>query len=388
MATPNQKIACQKCGAMVHTIQIHIRDFHPEMTLEGYIAEYPGHPIMSEFAAEKVAEQAKNAQKGTAVEQKQVVSAPVEPSVSGTVKRALDEVFGVGQAGRSVSGKQIGITCVVKADHPELVPDVDPEYVFDVDLLKDVCLALEDNIPLLLWGHAGTGKTTMLEQTCARTGRPFMRVQHTPNSEECHFLGQWVLRDGHTVFQLGPLAEAMKYGWTYCADEYDVARTEVNTVYQAVLEGKPLVIKDADPANRVIRPHPNFRFVATGNTNGTGDETGLYQGTNLGNAANYGRFGMKLKCHYQKKESESAILQKRCGLVPDDANRMIDFATQVREAYDSGQMSSTIDTRILIFAANIGIKRGSFRKGVTLAFTNGLSRLDQEVAEGLSQRCF
>lgn len=49
----------------------------------------------------------------------------------------------------------------------------------------------------------------------------------------------------------------MKHGWMYLADEYDFAQPNVLSVYQAVLEGKPLYIKEADAANRVIKPHPN-----------------------------------------------------------------------------------------------------------------------------------
>lgn len=383
MTTENCKINCQICGGECHAIQIHLRDSHPGVTLDQYRDTYPESPTLSEFAKLKIAEKKKARVKESAIvieKEKTEVSLDTDRVVKG-----MNEVFQLAGGG---SGKSVGIECFTRSDFPELVPEINEDYVYDEELLKNVLLAFEDNIPILLWGHAGTGKTSLAKQVCARTGRAFMRVQHTPNSEECHFLGQWVLRDGHTVFQLGPLAEAMKYGWVYCADEYDVSRTEVNTVYQSVLEGEPLVIKDADPANRVIRPHKNFRFIATGNTNGTGDETGLYQGTNLGNAANYGRFGMKLKCHYQKRESESSILQKRCSLIKADADRMIDFASLIREAYDGGKISSTIDTRILIFACNIGIKRGSFRKGVTLSFTNGLSRVDQTIVEGISQRCF
>ena len=99
------------------------------------------------------------------------------------------------------------------------------------------------------------------------------------NNYNCRLLG--VVKNGETVFELGPLPYAMKHGMVYCADEYDFAEPAVLSIYQSVLEGKPLIIKEADLENRVIKPHPNFRFCATGNTNGAGDSFGLYQGTRI-----------------------------------------------------------------------------------------------------------
>jgi cobaltochelatase CobS len=215
-----------------------------------------------------------------------------------------------------------------------------------------------------------------------------MRVQHTVNTEESHIVGQWTVKGGHTVFELGPLPLAMINGWMYSADEYDFMLPSVSSVYQAVLEGKPLMIKEADAANRIIKPHPNFRFVATGNTNGSGDETGLYQGTNIQNAANYDRFGMVIHKQYMKKAAESQILQNRVGLVKEDADKMVEFAGLVREAYDGAKISDVISPRTLIYAAKIGVKRGSFRQGITLSFINKLSKIDREVCDGLAQRIF
>lgn len=69
----------------------------------------------------------------------------------------------------------------------------------------------------------------------------------------------------------------MKHGWVYLADEYDFAFPQILGVYQPVLEGEALVIKEATPEWRRITPHERFAFIGTGNTNGSGDETGLYQ---------------------------------------------------------------------------------------------------------------
>lgn len=387
--TDTSRIKCAICGAETHSIQLHLRNDHADWTIERYQTQFPGHPLLSKMAEEKIAE------KKRAEAEKAAPMASSAPTVAapdtGTAKRAFHEVFDIDKkvaGAMNARGEPIPITVLTSCDHPEMVPDIDDGYVYELDNLKNVMLALELNMPLYVWGHAGTGKTTLLEQICARTTRPMLRVQHTVNTEESHVVGQWVARGGETHFELGPLALAMKHGWVYLADEYDFALPSVLAVYQPVLEGKSLVIKEADAANRIIRPHPNFRFMATGNTNGCGDETGLYQGTSIQNAANYDRYGMVIQVRYMKPELEQRILVNQSGIDLADAKKIVDFANRVRESYDGNKISSTISPRTLINAAKLGLRRGSFRTGVGLSFTNKLSRVDREVVDGLAQRIF
>ena len=392
----SEKIKCELCSAEVHAIQMHLKSDHPGVSIDQYIRDFPDAPLMSELAKQKLAE--KRAAKvgadeeGGKIEMAGTSAATVSTLIpkGAVTKKAFNEVFNLGKAKGAFSSKgdPIPISVIFSSDHPDMVPVSSDDYVYDIDELKNVILAIELNIPCYVWGHKGSGKSELFEQIAARTGRGFMRVQHTVNTEESHIAGQWTVKDGHTVFELGPLPMAMINGWTYCADEYDFALPSVLSVYQAVLEGKPLVIKEADAANRIIKPHPNFRFVATGNTNGSGDETGLYQGTNIQNSANYDRFGMVIHKQYMKKSAESLILQNRVGLVKEDADKMVEFASLVREAYDGAKISDVVSPRTLIYAAKIGVKRGSFRQGITLSFINKLSKVDREVVDGLAQRIF
>lgn len=396
MSEQSEKITCEICNAQVHSIQIHLRKDHADWTMERYQETYPDAPLLSETAKRAIAEKRKESvgapleMAGTAAA---VAAAPNVASLmpkGQLVKQPFHEVFGLGKVAAALSSKKepIPISVVATSAHPNMVPNKSDDYVYDVDELKNVILALELNIPCYVWGHKGSGKSELYEQICARTNRAMIRVQHTVNTEESHIVGQWVVKNGQTEFELGPLPLAMKNGWVYAADEYDFALPSVLSVYQAVLEGKALVIKEADAANRVIEPHPNFRFVATGNTNGSGDETGLYQGTSLQNSANYDRFGMVVHKQYMKKQFESLILQKRVGLVKEDADKMVDFAALVREAYDGAKISDVISPRTLIYSAKIGVKRGSFRQGIQLSFINKLSKVDREVVDGLAQRIF
>lgn len=397
----SQRIKCEICGAEVHSIQVHLKNDHPTVTLAEYQQKYPKAEILSELAKIKLAEaealKKKSAGEGTGESAVGVemagsaASASVIPiSAATTTKKAMHEVFGLGKVAgvMNARGEPIPVSVLTLVNSPELVPDIDPNYVFELESLKNVLMAIELDIPMYLWGHAGTGKTTLIEQVCARTNRPALRIQHTVNTEESHIVGQWTAKGGETHFELGPLAVAMKNGWVYLADEYDFALPSVLSVYQPVLEGKSLVIKEADAANRIIRPHPNFRFVSTGNTNGSGDETGLYQGTNIQNAANYDRFHMVLEIKYMKAALETQILINQASIAKEDAAKLVDFANRVRESYDGSKISAPISPRTLIAAAQIGLRKGSYRAGIGLSFANKLSKVDKEVVDGLAQRIF
>lgn len=267
------------------------------------------------------------------------------------------------------------------------VPVIDPNYNFREENVRIMNIAFASNVPTYLYGHAGVGKTSLIEQYCARTRRPFLRVQHTANVEEAHIVGQWTVREENgnavTKFELGPLPYAMKYGLVYCADEYDFGQPAILATYQAVLEGKSLVIKEADEENRVIIPHKNFRFFATGNTNGTGDSSGAYQGTVIQNAANYERFGITKKIDYMTEKEERQILlcKTKIASLAGDENKearestvdsILKFANQMRSKFESGDISIAPSIRVLINIINIGWSLGDLKLGVEYAYANRL----------------
>lgn len=385
-----ERIKCELCGAKVLSIASHLKNFHSETSLEEYKNRFPDAPLISPIAEYKlkkiqeIKEETAKAKETADQEEKQAKDTKDKLPMHIVFEMNKEECLASNQ-------NPIQITRLPRSNHSQtedLVPNIDPNFVFSANELKDQLMAIELNIPCLVWGHKGTGKTEGIEQICARTHRAFMRVQHTANTEEAHIVGQWTVKNGDTVYQYGALPLAMIHGWLYCADEYDFATPHVLSVYQSVLEGKALVIKDAPEEMRIVKPHPNFRFFATGNTNGTGDESGLYAGTLTQNSANYDRFGMVVQKNYLEKSKEIEMLKKRCGLFDDEAQNLVEFATEVRKAFDKSKISDTISPRTLITASRIGILKGSFTEGLNCSFINKLSSVDALVAKELCQRIF
>jgi cobaltochelatase CobS len=393
-------IKCKICGEETHAIELHLRDKHPELSIGDYRAKFPQAPIYSESAKARLRAAGRPVD-GDPVTQQHAQLAPV--AVSGAakvriIKKPITEVFGLPDTPelRTVRNEPIQITTLeVPAEFQAYIPDVDTGHVWNVEDLKNMLMALEMDMPLYVWGHKGCGKTTDLEQICARTGRPLMRVQHTINTEESHILGQYTIQNGETVFELGPLPIAMKHGFIFLADEYDFALASVLSVYQPVLEGKSLLIKEAPAADRIIRPNKtNFRFFATGNTNGSGDETGLYQGTSVQNAANFDRFGMVIQKDYMDPEAEAQIIVNRSGITPKEAKRLVEFAKMVRTEFANRKINDTVSTRALVNIARIGLRRKPggavppMRAAVSLCFANKLNAVDRATVDGVAQRIY
>ena len=401
--TVEAKIKCELCGEMMHVVKSHLTKSHPGVTLVDYREKFPAALLISDLAVAQL-----RALQGPKFDEyiKMATTDDPKPIVSSAtavtadfatgiefVKRPLFELFGFPDTHPEMrrdkgKGAPIEITTFKNVPHPEMVPDINANYVHDINDLKDSLMALEENMPLYVYGHKGTGKTEMVEDICARTGRPLLRVQHTANTEESQIVGQWTAHDGSTNFELGPLPLCMINGWTYLADEYDFALPHVTSVYQAVLEGKALFIKEANAGNRLIKPHPGFRFVATGNTNGSGDETGLYAGTNIQNSANFDRFAMMIHKKYLPSDAEIRILMNHTGLKQSDAAKLIQFAEMVRNAYEGRKISDTIGPRALLNIAKIGMRRGSYRAGVERSFSAKLNRVDAEAVNQMAQRIF
>jgi len=377
-----------------HHIKPHLTQAHPDVTIEAYREQYPDAPIAS-VKFEKAARE-----KRTRDEVQANMIAKILPfsQPGSTVKKPMHEVFGLeltkdtarsGSKGSKLEPVMVPVLQALDAADQEMVPEMDQAYVIPIEVMRHSLKAILLNMPLYIWGPHGTGKTSFLEIMCAGLNWPLMRVQHSETTEEAHIVGQYVVRNGATEFQPGPLYDAMLNGWMYLADEYDFAHPSVVAVYQAVLEGKALFVKEAPPHMRLVKPHPNFRFIATGNTNGAGDQTGLYQGTKLGNAANYSRFGVTLKMPYPAAQVEAEMVRKHIGVGDGMAQKLVDFAGRIRSQYENGEITLPISPREVLRAATLGvIGGGNYQEGLQLAYSNRLDPVEQRAVNEVIQRIF
>lgn len=233
----------------------------------------------------------------------------------------------------------------------------------------------------LLVGPTGSGKSSLVEQTCARLAWPCITVSAHSRMEMPELTGynlpvtDPVSGDLNTKFVDGPLTRAMREGLVFVVDEYDTLDPSVTVGLHAVMEGRPLVI--AENNGEVIRPHANFRFVACGNTAGQGDEHGVHAGTMQQNLATLDRFRVFEVPYLEEADEVSTLMDANPGIPQSIVEKMVKIAKSIRDQHQgkSGNyLSVTMSTRTLLRWSRIanGYKMSGKDKPLKLALQESL----------------
>ncbi|QCT95416.1 cobalamin biosynthesis protein (plasmid) [Stutzerimonas degradans] len=260
-------------------------------------------------------------------------------------------------------------------------------YFFRKDLLSPFMswLYAPAGDSCLLVGPTGAGKSSLVEQTCARLNWPSITVSAHSRMEMPELTGynlpvtDPVSGDLNTKFVDGPLTKAMRNGLVFVLDEYDTLDPAVTVGLHAVMEGRPLVI--AENNGEVIRPHANFRFVACGNTAGQSDETGVYAATMQQNLASLDRFRVFEVNYLDQQDEVDLILKAVPGMAQVIVENMVKIANSIRDQHQGkggNYLSVTMSTRTVLRWARIG-------NGYALA--NKENPLKLALKESLLNRC-
>ena len=206
--------------------------------------------------------------------------------------------------------------------------------------------------PVYISGPTGNGKSTMVEQVCAKNKRPMIRVNLNMMTDEDQLIGTKTLVDGNVKVIEGPLLIAMRYGLPILLDEIDAGSANTLLCLQPLLEGKPYYFK---LKNEMIHPKTGFTIFATANTKGKGSEDGRYIGTNILNEAFLERFAVTLNQDYPSQATEKKIvmnLMKSLECVDEQfAETLVKWADAIRRTFLDGGIDETITTRRLVHIA-------------------------------------
>jgi len=201
--------------------------------------------------------------------------------------------------------------------------------------------------PVFITGLSGNGKTFGVTQACAENKRELIRVNITIETDEDDLLGGYRLKDGQTVWQNGPVIEAMERGAVLLLDEIDLASNKIMCL-QPILEGSGVYVKKI---NKFVKPADGFTVVATANTKGQGSDDGKFIGTNVLNEAFLERFPITFEQSYPAAKVEEKILTNimaTTGKVDGEfAKKLVTWADVIRKTYFDGGVDEIISTRRL-----------------------------------------
>ena len=241
---------------------------------------------------------------------------------------------------------------VVSSLTGNIVPTKDPVFV-PWGHFKDIksIVTSKQFYPIFITGLSGNGKTMNVQQACAASKRECIRVNITIETDEDDLLGGYRLQDGQTVWQNGPVIEAMERGAVLLLDEIDLASNKIMCL-QPILEGNGVFIKKI---NKFVKPANGFNVIATANTKGQGSEDGKFIGTNILNEAFLERFPITVEQSYPSNKNEIKMLdnvmtQKGLTKQVDKkfAENLITWADIIRKTFYEGGVDEIISTRRLV----------------------------------------
>ena len=231
-----------------------------------------------------------------------------------------------------------------------LVPKLDANYV-PFGNYKDLerIVGSKQFYPTYISGPTGNGKSTSIEQICAKLQRPLIRVNLNKMTDEDQLIGSKTLVDGNVEIVEGPVMIAMRMGIPLLLDEIDAGGANTLLCLQPILEGKPFYFK---LKNEMVYPATGFNLFATANTKGKGSDDGRYIGTNVLNEAFLERFAVTFNQEYPEAKVEIKIVQNlmksyNC-LDEEFASNLVKWAEAIRRTFDAGGVDETITTRRLV----------------------------------------
>ena len=205
--------------------------------------------------------------------------------------------------------------------------------------------------PVFITGLSGNGKTLAVTQACAEAKREMIRCNITIETDEDDLLGGYRLKDGQTVWQNGPVIEAMERGAILLLDEIDLASNKIMCL-QPILEGSGVYVKKI---NKFVAPKIGFNVIATANTKGQGSDDGKFIGTNVLNEAFLERFPVTFEQQYPSAKIEEKIVSTKLASAgkKDDkfAHNLVTWADVIRKTYNDGGVDEIISTRRLVHIA-------------------------------------
>ena len=201
--------------------------------------------------------------------------------------------------------------------------------------------------PIFITGLTGNGKTTMVEQICAKLKRECYRVNITRQTDEDDLLGGFRLINGNTVWQDGPVVSAMKSGGVLLLDEIDLGGRNLMCL-QSVLEGKGIFLKKI---GKYIKPATGFNVIATANTKGKGSDDGRFIAANIIDEAFLERFTITMEQPYPSTNIEKKIVLKhmdKFGKTDEAfAETLTTWSETIRKTFLDGGIDDLISTRRL-----------------------------------------
>lgn len=256
-----------------------------------------------------------------------------------------------------------GMISVKGAEAPFYLPQGDECEVFE--------LAHANELPLLLKGPTGCGKTRFVAHMASRLGRPLHTVACHDDLAAADLIGRYLLKGGETVWVDGPLTRAVREGAICYLDEVVEARRDVTVVLHPLTDDRRIL--PIDRTGEELEAAPGFMLVASYNPGYQNILKTLKPSTRQ-------RF-VSLEFNFPRPEHEVPVVARESGLPEDRVRPLVRLANKLR-ALKGQDLEEGVSTRLVVYAATL-IQRGMpVERAIRTAMIEPLTD-DADVKRGL-----
>ena len=202
---------------------------------------------------------------------------------------------------------------------------------------------------------------------------PLVTVSCHEDLTATDLVGRFLLRGDETVWQDGPLTQAVRTGVICYLDEIVEARKDTTVLIHSLTDHRRVL--PIDKTGELLNAHPGFLLVISYNPGYQSILKDLKTSTRQ-------RF-VSLEFDYPSSELETRIIAHESGADEDDAERLAAIGVKVRHLREHG-FEEGVSTRLLIYAGQL-IERGiAARRACDIAIVQTVSddaNVQQAVAD-------
>lgn len=249
------------------------------------------------------------------------------------------------------------------ASVPFYLPQGDECAVFEA--------AYRRQIPLLLKGPTGCGKTRFVAHMAAALGRPLYTVACHDDLSAADLIGRFLLKGGETEWVDGPLTHAVREGAICYLDEVVEARKDVTVVLHPLTDDRRML--PIERTGEVLEAGPQFMLVASYNPGYQNILKTLKPSTRQ-------RF-LAIDFDFPPAEQETEIVTRESGLARDRVAQLVRLAGKLR-ALKGQDLEEGVSTRLIVYCATLIQGGMPIERAVDVALIEPLSD-DADIKQGL-----
>jgi nitric oxide reductase NorQ protein len=202
--------------------------------------------------------------------------------------------------------------------------------------------AYRNQLPMLLKGPTGCGKTRFIEHMAARLRRPLYTVACHDDLTAGDLVGRHLIGDGATYWNDGPLTRAVREGAICYLDEVVEARKDTTVVLHPLSDDRRIL--PIDRTGEILHAPPEFMLVVSYNPG--------YQNLLKGMKPSTRQRFVSMRFDYPAAEQECDIVIRETRVDVATAQRLVSLARSLRALKDH-DLEESASTRLLIYTARL-----------------------------------